>query len=153
MRYANIPMDQKGTLTLFHNRKFYRRRSLLFLQQADSGRERRGLPGKGELLKVEVETGEMKVIAGSEYRGFAMDWYENYGVMVKGNIVCRYDCDTDKITELGTLPEGGSITGHLTISKNGMIVCGYKQWNCIYALVVLIPKPVKAKWFIKAITI
>jgi len=101
--------------------------------------------GKGELLKVEVETGEMKVIAGSEYRGFAMDWYENYGVMVKGNIVCRYDCDTDKITELGTLPEGGSITGHLTISKNGMIVCGYKQWNCIYALVVFDPQTGKSE--------
>ncbi|AGC68705.1 hypothetical protein Cst_c17250 [Thermoclostridium stercorarium subsp. stercorarium DSM 8532] len=102
--------------------------------------------GKGELLKVEVETGEMKVVAGSEYHGFAMHWYENYGVMVKGNnIICRYDCDTDQITELGALPEGGSITGHLTISKDGTIVCGYKQWNCIYALVVFDPKTGKSE--------
>ena len=93
--------------------------------------------GKGELYKVEVETGEMKMVAGSDYRGFAMDRFENYGVMTKGNIVCRYECDTDQITEIGALPEGGNITGHLTISRSGLIVCGYKQRNCIYALVIM----------------
>lgn len=101
--------------------------------------------GIGELYKVEVETGEMKKVAGSEYRGFAMDRFENYGVMSKGNIVCRYDCDTDEIIELGALPAGGNITGHLTTSKSGMIVCGYKQRNCISALVTLDPKTGKSE--------
>lgn len=101
--------------------------------------------GKGELYKVEVETGEMKMVAGSDYRGFAMDRFENYGVMTKGNIVCRYECDTDQITEIGALPEGGNITGHLTISRSGLIVCGYKQRNCIYALVIMDPKTGKSE--------
>ena len=101
--------------------------------------------GKGELYKVEVETGEMKMVAGSDYRGFAMDRFENYGVMTKGNIVCRYECDTDQITEIGALPEGGNITGHLTISRSGLIVCGYKQRNCIYALVIMDQKTGKSE--------
>ena len=101
--------------------------------------------GKGELYKVEVETGEMKMVAGSDYRGFAMDIFENYGVMTKGNIVCRYECDTDQITEIGALPEGGNITGHLTISRSGLIVCGYKQRNCIYALVIMDQKTGKSE--------
>lgn len=101
--------------------------------------------GKGELYKVEVETGEMNRVAGGEYRGFAMDRFENYGVMAKENVVCRYDCDTDQITEIGALPEGGNITGHLTTSKNGMIVCSYKLRNCIFALVTLDPKTGKSE--------
>lgn len=74
-----------------------------------------------------------------------MDRFENYGVMTKGNIVCRYECDTDQITEIGALPEGGNITGHLTISRSGLIVCGYKQRNCIYALVIMDQKTGKSE--------
>jgi oligogalacturonide lyase len=77
----------------------------------------------GGLYKCDVKTGEAELMAGSEYRGFAMDRFENYGVLCRGHIVCRLDCDTGKITELGSLPEGGNVTGHLTTSRSGRIAC------------------------------
>lgn len=100
---------------------------------------------KSELWKAEVATGEAQRVAGSEYRGFALDRHQNYGVAVKDNIVYRYECDTDEFIEVGALPEGGRITGHLTTSQSGMIVCGYQQWNCIYGLVTLDPKTGKSE--------
>lgn len=100
---------------------------------------------RSELYKAEVESGELRMVAGSEYRGFAMDRFENYGVMAKDNIVCRYECDSDTIIELGALPAGGHITGHLTTSKSGMVVCSYQQRNCIFALVMLDPKTGKSE--------
>ena len=102
--------------------------------------------GGEELYKAEVETGETKLVAGQEFSGFAMDWFQNFGVMVKDHhIVCRYDCDTDRITELGALPAGGRITGHLSVSQSGKIVCSYKQRNCIFALITFDPQTGKSE--------
>lgn len=120
-------------------------RYFFFNRQMPEGTKKEVYSGKGELFKAEVETGEVRMVAGSEYSGFAMDRFENYGVMTKGNIVCRYECDNDKIIELGELPAGGHITGHLTTSKSGMIVCSYQQRNCIFALVMLDPKTGKSE--------
>ena len=103
-----------------------------------------GLPN-GELYKAEVSTGEMIRMAGSEYRGFAMDRIENFGVLCKENIVCRLDCDTGEITELGALPAGGRVTGHLTTATSGLIACSYHLENKIYALVTLDPKTGKSE--------
>lgn len=102
-----------------------------------------GLPGG--LYRVEVETGEMRLMAGSEYRGFAMDREGNWGVLCKGTTVCRLDCESGEITELGALPEGGSITGHLTTANTGRIACSYHQANKIYALVILDPQTGKSE--------
>jgi oligogalacturonide lyase len=120
-------------------------RYFFFNQQIPSGLKNEVYQGTGDLYKAEVESGELKLVAGSEYSGFAMDRFENYGVMTKGNVVCRYECDSDKIIELGALPPGGHITGHLTTSKSGKIVCSYKQKNCIYALVTLDPQTGKSE--------
>lgn len=103
-----------------------------------------GLP-TGELYKAEVETGELVRMAGPEYRGFAMDREENFGVLCRDNIVCRLDCDTGEITELGALPEGGNVTGHLTTARGGRIACSYQLASKIYALVVLDPKTGKSE--------
>ncbi len=75
-----------------------------------------GMNPQSELYRTDVESGECEMGAGSEYAGFAMDRNENYGVMVKGDIVCRLDCDTGRIAELGALPPEGRVTGHLTTS-------------------------------------
>lgn len=91
------------------------------------------------LCMADVETGEYDVVAGCEYRGFAMDRFENYGVLMKDNIVCRLDCDTLRITEIGELPAGSSVTGHLTTSRSGRVACSIKQRSCIYALAILDP--------------
>ena len=94
----------------------------------------------GELYRAEVETGELTRVAGSEYRGFSMDRFENYGVLCRDNIVCRLHCDTGDITEIGELPTGGNVTGHLTTANTGRIACSFHQYNKIYALVILDPK-------------
>lgn len=103
-----------------------------------------GCKGRGELYKAEVETGEIAFVAGREYYGFAMDRHENYGVLAKEHIIFRYDCDTEEMIEVGALPPGGRLTGHLTTSSSGMIFCGYQLKNCIYALVSLDPKTGKS---------
>lgn len=120
-------------------------RYFFFSKQILSRTKNRVHRGAGELYKAEVETGEAKLVAGSEYSGFAMDRHENYGVMVKDNVVYRYECDTDEMVEVGALPSGGRITSHLTTSKSGMIVCSYQQRNCIFALVMLDPKTGKSE--------
>ena len=101
-------------------------------------------PGR-ELHRAHVESGEIEKVAGSEYTGFAMSRNEDYGVMTKGDIVCRYDVKDNKITEIGELPKGGRITGHLTTSKSGLIVCSYHQANKIFALVVMDPETGKSE--------
>lgn len=97
------------------------------------------------LCMAHVESGEYEVVAGEEYSRFAMDRFENYGVMARGNIVCRFDCGDRKITELGALPEGCKITGHLTTANDGTVVCSIQQKSCIYALVTLDPKTGKSE--------
>lgn len=137
---------ERNTKLYFTTENFTADDKYLFLfRHPGDGMKNETYQGRGELLKVEVETGEAKVVAGGEYTGFALDRFENYGVMAKGSIVCRYDCDTDTITELGELPAGGRITGHLTTSRSGMVVCGYKLNNCIFALVMFDPKTGKSE--------
>ena len=101
--------------------------------------------GKNELYRAHVESGDYELMADSSYTGFAMDRFENFGVMTKGDIVCRLDCEDKTITEIGALPKGGRITGHLTTSKDGTIVCSYKLASCIYALVVMDPQTGKSE--------
>ncbi len=98
-----------------------------------------------ELHRAHVESGEIEKIAGSEFSGFAMSRNDDYGVMTKGNVVYRYDVKENKITEVGALPAGGRITGHLTTSKSGLIVTAYQQSNKIFAIVVLDPKTGKSE--------
>lgn len=119
-------------------------RYFFFNKQIPAGKDE-VYQGKGELYKAEVESGELKLVVGEKYTGFAMDRFENYGVMTRENIVCRYDCEDDKVTELGALPAGGRITGHLTTCRSGLIVCSYHQRNCIFALVTLDPKTGKSE--------
>jgi hypothetical protein len=120
-------------------------RFFFFYRQHTNGTKNELYQDKGEIYKADVESGEIKMAASNEYSAFAMDRFENYGVLAKGNTVCRYDCDDDRITELGALPDGGHITGHLTISRGGMIVCSYQQRNCIYSLVMFDPKTGKSE--------
>ena len=94
----------------------------------------------GTLCKAEVETGEIIPVAGSGYHGFAMAREENYGVMCKGDVVCRLDCDSGEITELGALPRDGHVTGHLTVANSGLVACSYQLANKIFALVTLDPQ-------------
>jgi len=107
-----------------------------------------GMP-TGELVKCDPDTGECQVMAGGAYRGFAMDRQGNFGVMVKEEgdrpVVCRLDCDTGDITQLGALPEGGKVTGHLTTADTGLVACSYHQANKIFALVTLDPKTGKSE--------
>ena len=100
---------------------------------------------KSELWKAEVATGEAQRVAGSEYRGFALDRHQNYGVAVKDNIVYRYECDTDEFIEVGALPEGGRITLPSHYKPKRHDCSGYQQWNCIYGLVTLDPKTGKSE--------
>ncbi|MDR1569916.1 MAG: oligogalacturonate lyase family protein [Oscillospiraceae bacterium] len=107
-----------------------------FFFNRETGTE--GLP-TGSLYKAHVETGELIPMAGPEYRGFAMDRSGDFGVLCKDNIVCRLNVNTGEITELGALPEGGRITGHLTTASSGRIACSYHLANKIFALVILDP--------------
>lgn len=59
-------------------------RYFFFNQQIPSGLKNEVYQGTGDLYKAEVESGELKLVAGSEYSGFAMDRFENYGVLTKG---------------------------------------------------------------------
>lgn len=97
-----------------------------FFMNSQTGTE--GLP-TGSLCKVHVETGEIVAVAGSEYKGFAMDRQGAYGVMCKGDVVCRLDVYTGEITEIGQLPPGGQVTGHLTTADTGRIACSYHLAN------------------------
>lgn len=99
----------------------------------------------GGLYRANVETGELTLMAGPEYGGFYLDRNEKYGVMCKGDVVCRLDIETGKITEVGELPRGGRITGHLTTSSSGRIACSYHLASKIYALVTLDPKTGKSE--------
>ena len=108
-----------------------------FFMNSHTGTE--GLP-TGTLCKVHVETGEIVTMAGPEYKGFAMDRQGAFGVMSKGDIVCRLDVNTGEITEIGSLPKGGQVTGHLTTADTGRIACSYHLASKIYALVILDPK-------------
>ena len=98
----------------------------------------------GGLYRADVETGELTRLAGPEYSGFYLDHNENYGIMCKGNVVCRLNIETGEITEVGALPKG-NITGHLTTSTSGRIACSYHLANKIYALVTLDPKSGKSE--------
>lgn len=80
-----------------------------------------------------------KKMADDAYRGFAMDRTHHYGVLCRDDIVCRLDCETGEITEIGALPKGGQITGHLTTADSGRIACSYRLANKICALVILDP--------------
>ena len=99
----------------------------------------------GGLYRANVETGELTLMAGPEYEGFYLDRNENYGVMCKGDTVCRLNVDTGEITEVGSLPKGGCVTGHLTTADSGLIACSYHLANKIYALVTLDPKTGKSE--------
>ncbi len=101
--------------------------------------------GDGGLYRANVETGELTLMAGPEYSGFYLDRNEPYGVMAKGDVVCRLDVDTGVITEIGSLPKGGRITGHLTTATSGLIACSYHLPSKIYALVTLDPKTGKCE--------
>ncbi len=94
----------------------------------------------GGLYRADVKTGEVERMAGPEYNGFCLDRFGNFGVMCKGDTVCRMDADTGKIDEIGELPKGGRVTGHLTVSRSGRIACSYHLANKIYALVILDPE-------------
>jgi len=109
--------------------------------------------GGRALHKAHVETGEIYQVLSSEYTGFAMSRHKPYGVMTKGDRIYRYDIYTDEITEIGEFPKqerrigptGGKITGHLTTTKNDLVVYSYQQRNNIFALVVLDPKTGKSE--------
>ena len=92
------------------------------------------------LFRAEVVTGELTLMAGTEYSGFAMDREGAWGVMVKDKVtVCKIDCYSGEITTLGTLPDGSSITGHLTTANTGRVACSCQLQNKIYALCILDP--------------
>ncbi|MDR1598268.1 MAG: oligogalacturonate lyase family protein [Oscillospiraceae bacterium] len=113
-----------------------------FFMNSQTGTE--GLP-TGSLCKVHYETGEVIPVAGPEYKGFAMDRQRAFGVMCKGDIVCRLDVDSGDIMEIGQLPTGGQVTGHLTTADTGRIACSYHLANKIYALVTLDPATGKSE--------
>lgn len=98
----------------------------------------------GGLYRCHIESGECRLVAGPEYKGFAMDRIGNFGVLCKGDVVCRLDADTLEITELGKLP-GGDVTGHLTTADTGRVACSYHLANKIYALVIFDPKTGKSE--------
>ena len=109
--------------------------------------------GRNALHKAHVETGEIYPVLSGDYAGFAMSRDHAYGVMTKGDRIYRYDCLTDEIVEIGGFPHqekqvgpsGGRVTGHLTTTKNDLVVYSYQQRNCIFALVVLDPKTGKSE--------
>ncbi|GHV27883.1 hypothetical protein FACS18948_5990 [Clostridia bacterium] len=107
-----------------------------FFMNSQTGTE--GLP-TGTLCKVHVETGEIIPMAGNEYKGFYLDREGAFGVMCKGDVVCRMDVYSGEITELGSLPKDGKVTGHLTTADTGRVACSYHQANKIYALVIFDP--------------
>lgn len=88
------------------------------------------------LYRAEVSTGDYVQVVGSEYGAFVLDKVHNFGLMTKGNIVYKLDCDTWKLTRVGAFPEGEP-SGHLTISNDGTIVSGYKFKNCIWGIVIM----------------
>lgn len=104
----------------------------------------RTVPGGGKdgecgFYRAEEATGELERIADGSYAGLAMSREGNYGVLSKADRVYRYDVGDNRLTEIGVLPAGGQITGHLTVSKSGLIACSYQQKNKIFALVLLDP--------------
>ena len=111
-----------------------------------------GAPVSG-LFRCDVESGEYYKVLDSRYKGFAMSREGNYGVVTDESRIYRFDLANEKLTEIGVFPEvekgeagvGGMVTGHLTISKNGLVVYSYHQRNKIFALVVLDPRTGKSE--------
>lgn len=92
------------------------------------------------LYRANVETGEIMQLADEQHYSFAMHYNENYGVIArKDGMVLRIDIETGEMTELGRLPEGAKLQGHLTISNDGRIASSVQLQNKIYALVILDP--------------
>lgn len=106
-----------------------------------------------DLYRCNVESGEYYKVLDSKYRGFSMPREGNYGVVTDESRIYRFDCAGETLTEIGAFPEvekglskaGGKVTGHLTVSKSGLIVYSYWQLNKIFALVVLDPKTGKSE--------
>lgn len=135
-RYTNGPM--RNAKLYFTTENFTTDDKYFFFNRAND-------EGDGGLYRANVETGECTLVAGPEYKGFCMDRFENYGVIVKGDEVFRIDADTLEKTKIGDLPKGGNVTGHLTIANSGLIATSYHLASKIYALVTLDPKTGKSE--------
>ena len=106
-----------------------------------------------DLYRCDVESGEYYRVLDSRYKGFAMSREGNYGVVTDESRIYRFDLADETLTEIGAFPEveagnakaGGRVTGHLTVSKNGLVVYSYHQLNKIFALVVLDPRNGKSE--------
>ncbi|MGI6183927.1 MAG: hypothetical protein ACOYIH_07440 [Candidatus Fimadaptatus sp.] len=97
------------------------------------------------LMRANVESGEIELMAGEEYSGFAMDWQGDFGVLCRNDgMICRIDAQSGEISELGKLP-AGRLCGHMTISHDGRVAAAYQLDNKIYSLQVLYPGEEKAR--------
>ena len=94
---------------------------------------------KRRTYRVEYATGHQEMFLDEEYTHFGMDYHNDHAYVRKEDSIYRVETLTGKLTEVGTLPPG-RCTGHLSVSKSGLIWCSYQQANKIYALVVLDPK-------------
>jgi len=96
--------------------------------------------GGHECYRADVETGELTLITGKDYAGFALDREKNVAYTCRNNTeVFAVNLDTNEMHKVGDLPAGGRITGHLTSADTGRIACSYHLANKIYALVILDP--------------
>jgi len=99
---------------------------------------RREEDGKGRTYRVEYATGNQEMFLDEEYTNFGMDYHNDHAYAKKGDSIYRIETLTGKTTEVGTFPRG-RCTGHLSVSKSGLVWSSFQQANKIYALVVLDP--------------
>ena len=105
-----------------------------FMKQQLSGRT------DGGCYRANVSTGELTRVTDDSYRGFATDREKNIGYTCRNETeVFQVDLNTMEMTQIGDLPRGGQITGHLTAADTGRIACSYHLANKYYGLVILDP--------------
>ena len=94
--------------------------------------------GKSSVYRVEYATGYQEMVLGEGYGHMGMDYHRDHAYVRKGDMVYRFHTLSCKLEEVGEMPPG-RCTGHLSVSKSGLVWSGYQLANKIYALVVLNP--------------
>ena len=95
--------------------------------------------GKSAVYRVEYATGIQELALNEEYKHFGMDYNSGFAYARKNDSIYKFDTLSGSLSEVGSLP-AGRCTGHLSVSKSGLIWSSYQLANKIYALVTLDPK-------------
>ena len=104
--------------------------------------------GKQFVTKVDEQTGETADLTdgdGWSVGSFSLDRVSSNGYIMKDHILFRINASTGEKTEVAALPEGVRPSGHLTVSKSGLVGGAFREKGGISALIVADPKTGKSE--------